>query len=114
MGVTKRLRLRAKMVWEWRKWAPRIAAASRKALPGCTIYVFGSVVRGDFAGGSDIDIMVMAKKLPSRALEIAKIKMQIEDLAGLPAYHPFEIRIVEPEEGETYLRRAGKYVEKLA
>ncbi len=102
---------RVEMVKNWREYAVRIAEAVRTILPGSRIYVFGSVVKGESTGGSDVDILVFSESLPRNNLERAKIKVKIEELSNLPPYHPFEIHLVNKEEGEWYFRRIKELVE---
>ncbi|MEM0024274.1 MAG: nucleotidyltransferase domain-containing protein [Thermofilaceae archaeon] len=102
---------RAEMVRNWREYAARVAEAARAVLPGARVYVFGSVVRGEHTGGSDVDILVLSESLPRSGLERAKIKVEIEELAGLPLYHPFEIHLADKEEGRWYLSRIKELVE---
>jgi hypothetical protein len=72
------------------------------------LQIFGSVVRGDHTGGSDVDILIVSNSVPERLRDKARIRAMIEDEAKLPAFHPFEIHITTPEEAKTYLRRAGR------
>ncbi|MEM0494353.1 MAG: nucleotidyltransferase domain-containing protein [Thermofilum sp.] len=102
---------RAEMVRNWRVYAARVAEAARAVLPGARVYVFGSVVRGECTGGSDVDVLVISGSLPRSGLERAKVKVKIEELAGLPPYHPFEIHLADEEEGGWYLSRVGELVE---
>lgn len=99
---------RAAMVEEWRNWTPKIAKAVESLLADSRVYVFGSVVRGDHTGGSDVDILIVSNSVPERLREKARIRARIEDEARLPALHPFEIHIATPEEAKTYFRRAGE------
>ncbi|MEM2238441.1 MAG: nucleotidyltransferase domain-containing protein [Candidatus Caldarchaeum sp.] len=82
-------------VWldEWRKYVREIARAVSKVLPDAKVYVFGSVVKGEAVGGSDVDILAVSQHTPASNLERAKVKLRIEEEAGLPLYHPFEIYI---------------------
>lgn len=107
------LRLRAKIVREWRQWVIKIADAIKIVLPDAEVYVFGSVIKGDSTGGSDIDLLVISKDLPKRALDRAKLKVKIEDAANLPFYHPFEIHLSTPEEAELYFMKVGNNIWKL-
>lgn len=102
------LRSRAKMVRDWRMWVGRIAEAARRALPDAEVYVIGSVVRGDWVGGSDVDVLLVSGSLPDGMLERAEIKIEVEDRAKLPAIHPFEIHLASHGEAEVYFRKAGK------
>jgi predicted nucleotidyltransferase len=106
-------RVRANMVKEWGSWVTRIADAVKSVLPDAEVYVFGSVVRGDYAGGSDVDILIVSKIAPSGMLERAKIKLKIEDEAKLPSAHPFDMHIETPEGAEIYFRKAGKDIIKI-
>ncbi|MEM1937339.1 MAG: nucleotidyltransferase domain-containing protein [Candidatus Caldarchaeum sp.] len=96
---------RANMVRQWRKYVAEIAKAVSKVLPDAKLYVFGSVVKGDAVGGSDVDILVVSQHTPASNLERAKLKLRIEEEAGLPLYHPFEIHLVDEKEAEWYYRR---------
>lgn len=48
--------------------AERFAAELDPALDVHAIVVFGSVARGDFHDASDVDVLVVADRLPDRAL----------------------------------------------
>ncbi|MEM3712847.1 MAG: nucleotidyltransferase domain-containing protein [Thermoproteota archaeon] len=102
---------RAEMVKNWRKHVMYIAKVVRSFLPNSKIYVFGSVVKGEHTGGSDVDILIVSKDVPKSNLEKAKIRLRIEELANLPLYHPFEFHIVNKEEGEWYFSRIKELVE---
>ncbi len=104
---------RAKMLWEWRTWVQRIAKVARELLPDAQVYVIGSTVRGDNVGGSDVDILIVSREIPGKAIERAEIKAIIEEKLGLPPYHPFEIHLLTPREAEPYLRRAKQHVLKI-
>jgi len=98
---------RASMLNDWKSFLPSIAEAIREVLPDARIYVFGSAARGDITGASDVDILVISSRIPKRALERAKIKVRIEEIANLPYYHPFEFHLVTREESRAFMRRAG-------
>jgi|YelNatPaOPRAMG01_1025707.scaffolds.fasta_scaffold88477_2 predicted nucleotidyltransferase len=95
---------RARMVREWEIYVERIAKAAKELMPDAEIYVFGSVVKGEATGGSDVDILIKSNNLPKSNLERAGIKVRIEEMAGLPTYHPFEIHLADDEEMEWYSR----------
>jgi hypothetical protein len=101
------------MLREWSKWVQIIAEAVRKNLPNAEVCVIGSVVRGDYVGGSDVDVLVISEEIPDGLSERSKIKVMIEDESNLQYYHPFEIHLLKPEEAEIYLRKAGKQVIKV-
>ena len=97
-------------ILEWEKWARRIARASRKVLGDCRVIVFGSVVEGKQTGGSDVDILIITKKKHGN-IERGKIIAKIEEEAGLPPFHPFEIHLVNEKEAKWYFRHIKKYIE---
>ncbi len=99
-----------KLLREWMYWAKRIANAARNILGDCEVYVFGSVVEGRATGGSDVDILIIADRLPRRILDRCAIKVRIEEEAGLPWYHPFEIHLVDRREASWYMRYIRKKV----
>ncbi|MGC8932752.1 MAG: nucleotidyltransferase domain-containing protein [Candidatus Methanodesulfokora sp.] len=102
---------RAEMVRNWREHARAIAEAARSVLPGSKIYVFGSVVRGESTGGSDVDILIVSNEVPESNLERARMKVMIEERLGLPLYHPFELHLVKEEEAKLYFKRIKEFVE---
>jgi len=96
------------MVEEWRSWTPRIANAVKSLLTDARVYVFGSVVRGDHTGGSDVDILIVSGSIPEGLTERARVRSRIEEEADLPTLHPFEIHLATREEAKTYFRKAGE------
>lgn len=98
--------MRAEMLKEWRPWAERIAMEAEKVLPDAAVYVLGSVVRGDYTGGSDIDILIVSDKMPKGLLKRAELKGLIEEMANLPSFHPIQIHLANHEEAENYIRRS--------
>jgi len=106
-------RSRAAMLKEWRAWAERVASAAEKTLPGLEVYVMGSVVRGDYTGGSDIDILITSDALPEGLLKRAEIKSSIEEAANLPPTHPIQIHLTKRSEANNYIRRARSDIIKL-
>jgi|FaiFalFF_MnMetaG_3_1042247.scaffolds.fasta_scaffold05608_3 predicted nucleotidyltransferase len=113
MSFMDTLRLRAAMVREWRRWAPSLARAVKEVLPTAEVYVIGSAVRAEASGGSDVDILIVSPDLPEGALQRAMIKVKIEEVAGLPYYHPFEMHLVTHNEAKRYLAMAGQEKERL-
>ena len=99
---------------EWKTWAQKIAKIVRNTLPDAKVFVIGSIVKGDYVGGSDIDILIISKAVPERPIERSRIKIMIEDKLNLPYYHPFEIHILKPDEAKPYLRRAKERIEIVA
>lgn len=88
----------ARMAREWRLWASRIAGAAERLLGECEVYVFGSVAEGRETGGSDVDVLIICGGLPGRTLERWRLLARIEEEAGLPPFHPFQIHLVSREE----------------
>jgi len=86
------------MVREWRSYAKRVAEAARALVGLCEVYVFGSVARGLATGASDVDILVVCSQLPKGCRGRGELKARIEEAAGLPLYHPFEIHLATDDE----------------
>lgn len=101
---------RARMVREWRRYMSRIADSIKKILPDARIYIFGSVIRGEAVGGSDVDILVVSKNMPESNIERAKLKRKIEELSNLPMHHPFELHLASEEEAEWYFTRVKEMI----
>lgn len=93
------------MVREWKRYVADIAQAAHKILSDAAVYVFGSVVKSEATGGSDVDVLIVSKYVPASGIERAKLLLKIEEGAGLPSYHPFEIHLVNTEEAEWYFRK---------
>ena len=89
-----------KLVRDWRFWCGRIAEAAVAVLGSCEVYVFGSVVEGRATGGSDVDVLIVADRLPRSFRVRGRLKAEIEEKAGLPLYHPFEVHLVTRDEAE--------------
>jgi len=102
---------RAEMVRNWREYINSIVEAVKSVLPDSKIYVFGSVVKGESTGGSDVDILVVSERIPRNNLERAGLKIRIEELSNLPPYHPFEFHLADREEGEWYFKRIKELIE---
>ncbi|MCS7138473.1 MAG: nucleotidyltransferase domain-containing protein [Crenarchaeota archaeon] len=92
-----RLRLN-ELARNWLFWSRKIAEAARKILGPCETYVFGSIVKNCAAGGSDIDILIVSNQLPEDFRSRGNLKAKIEEEAGLPLYHPFEIHLASVKE----------------
>lgn len=114
MSYMETLRSRAKMIEDWKVWSKKIAYAAKTIMPDAEVYVFGSVIRGDATGGSDIDLLIVSQNISKKALDQAKIKVEIEEMAGLPLYHPFEIHLATKDESGQYFVVAGKYIVKIS
>ena len=88
----------ARMAREWRLWASRMAEAADKLLGSCETYVFGSIAEDKATGGSDVDLLIICRDLPEEPRRRWSIVARIEEEAGLPPLHPFEIHLVDEEE----------------
>ncbi len=53
--------------------ARKFAEEAAKALGAVTAWVYGSVARGDFNLGSDIDVLLVAERLPEHPLDRASL-----------------------------------------
>ncbi len=95
---------RAEILREWRSWVGMIARAAEKVLSSdlLGIYLFGSIVSGHVVASSDIDILIVSRRLPRSALARSELKRRILDEARLPLIHPFELHLVDEEEAEIY------------
>lgn len=101
------------MLKDWRAWAERVAIAAEKILPKSEVYVLGSIVRGDYTGGSDIDILIISDTIPEGLLKRAEVKSSIEETAKLPITHKIQIHLTKRSEANNYIRRAGRNIIKL-
>lgn len=99
---------RARVLRSWKSWLERVVEASKEVLSSnlIGIYLFGSAVVGRLVAASDVDVLVVAKSLPKSVRAKSQIKAEIEERAGLPQVHPFEIHLVDPEEAEIYFKHA--------
>jgi len=95
---------------QWQYWSRKIAEAAKIILTTCEVYVFGSVVEGRGTGGSDVDILIISDNVPSKAKDRWELKAIIEERAGLPLYHPYEIHLVNRKEAEWYMRHIKKKI----
>lgn len=91
------------MILEWRKWAEKIAKAAKEVFSGeCEVYVFGSIAKGSWSGGSDVDILIIVNREIKSNKERGDFKALIEEKAQLPLFHPFEIHLVTTREAAWY------------
>ncbi|WP_218042156.1 nucleotidyltransferase domain-containing protein [Infirmifilum lucidum] len=85
--------------------------AVKALLPDSRVYVFGSVLKGEAVGGSDVDVLIVSSLLPVDNLSRAEIKARVEELASLPPYHPFELHLADESEAKWYFSRVKELVE---
>ncbi|WP_460122801.1 nucleotidyltransferase domain-containing protein [Stetteria hydrogenophila] len=100
----------ARLAREWRVWTRRIAVAAERVLGECRVYVFGSVAEGRATGGSDVDVLIVSENVPRRARDRWEAIARIEEEAGLPPFHPYEIHLASSEEAEWYYRHARRMI----
>jgi len=103
---------RAKILRDWRRYVDRIARSVKKILgDDARVYVFGSAVRGELTAISDIDILVVSKRVPRSFMERVKLKLKIMDSSSLPDHGPFELHLVDEREAKLYFYHIkGDYV----
>lgn len=100
---------RAEMLGKWEVYVKKLSEAAKHLLPDARVYVFGSVVEDRLTGGSDVDVLVVSHTLPKSELERADLKLKLEELVGLPTYHPFEIHLASEDEARLYFKKAGTF-----
>jgi len=96
-------RKRYLMIKNYRRYLPAIEKACEEVFGECELYVFGSVLSGKFTAGSDVDLLIEVKEVPKSLRERAALEAKIEELAGLPYYHPFEFHIVDEKGFKRYV-----------
>ena len=96
-------RKRYLMIKHYQKYLPSIKRACEEVFGECELYVFGSVLTGKFTAGSDVDLLIKVKNAPKSLRERAALEVKIEELAGLPYYHPFEFHIVDEKGFKRYV-----------
>lgn len=109
-AVFKTMIERSRMIREWKTWVDKLASATKRLLPDAEVYVIGSIARGEAIASSDVDVLIITSKAPEKPRDIAELKTRIEEEAGLPLHHPIEMHIVNPREGEEYLRKTRTYI----
>lgn len=95
---------RSKILKEYKKFVSSIEKAAKRVLHDAKVYVFGSIVRGEAVGGSDVDVLIVSNSIPKENLRKVLLKEKIERLAELPKYHPFEIHLANREEAKWYYK----------
>ena len=82
-------------------YAQIIKKEAGKLLGKVKVYIFGSIVKGDFDPSSDIDILIVApKQLPfSRRTEV---KVKIYEKIGF--FSPFELHLINEEEYQSWYK----------
>jgi predicted nucleotidyltransferase len=82
-------------------YAREIKERAKKLLGDVKVFVFGSVVSGDYNPMSDIDILIISDNIPEGAIEQAKIKVLLTE-----GYKPgvFQIHLAKPDEYENWYK----------
>lgn len=108
MSAVFRFRVKmVEMIRNWIAYAESVVRAAEEVLGDCEVYAFGSVVEDSWTGGSDVDILIICKNLPK---DRGSLKALMEERAGLPLAHPFEIHLVTEEEAEWYWRHVKRCI----
>jgi len=116
----KSLTLINKKIWEERKgyfenyleWGKKIKEIAQKILKAkVKVLIFGSIVRGDWMPDSDIDVLIISKKLSKNWVKNRTIRTKIKKLIGPSS--PFQIHLARPEEYKSWWKNFIKedYIE---
>lgn len=82
----------------YREIAAHVKAIVRKMDPEARVYVFGSVVKGEYTAASDIDVLVVTERIEK------KYDLMIAMYKALPDA-PIELHVSTPEQLESWYRR---------
>lgn len=77
--------------------ARKVKKIVRSIDPEAEVYVFGSIVRGKYTAASDIDILVVTKKIEEKYRMMVKVYKKIRA--------PVELHITTPEKFTTWYKR---------
>mgnify|MGYP001774323009 CR=1 FL=1 len=74
---------------------------AEKILKEVKVFVFGSVVHGDYTPMSDIDILIVSNDVPENIIEQARIKVLLTE-----GFKPgiFQIHLVKPDDYEKWYK----------
>ncbi|WP_324736354.1 nucleotidyltransferase domain-containing protein [Thermococcus sp. SY098] len=111
--LLKKGKQRYEMIKNYKHYLPLIKRACEEILGECEVYVFGSVLEGRFTAGSDVDILIKVKKMPENVKQRASIIVKIEEKAGLPYDHPFELHLVDENGFEWYVKALKTKLRKI-
>ena len=105
-----KLERREKYFKDYLKFARLIKKRAEKIFSKARVLVFGSVIRGDYLPDSDIDILVISKRIPFDFSAQVRLKKK---LAKNFPDSPFQIHLVSPEIYEKWYKNFIKdnYVE---
>lgn len=91
------------------KYASIAKKVVERELGDAKVFVFGSVVKGKATPASDVDLLILSKRMPERMSERSKIKAKIWKEIGI--FSPFEIHLVDEKEFEWYKKFIDKKIE---
>ncbi len=81
----------------YRKVALRVKEIVLGIDPEAEVYVFGSVVRGKFTAASDIDILVVTRRINQKYSMMVEVYRQVDA--------PIELHIATPEQVKKWFKR---------
>ena len=85
------------MLKNWRRIAEKVKTIVHEIDPDAKVYVFGSVVRGRFTGASDIDVLIVTKRIDRKYEIMARVYSELEA--------PLELHIVTPDMFRKWYKR---------
>ena len=96
---------RKALLMDWRGLVERAVLVIRKRYPKASVYIAGSIARGEATASSDIDLVVVLDHEPNMK-ESARIISLVWEELNLPPSHPLEVHVVGPL-GRRFFERAG-------
>lgn len=76
-----------------------------KAVPGARVFLFGSRVRGEAQGGSDIDLLIVESEVENAAEESVRLMRLLRDLRV-----PIDLVVVSQEYADEWRNVGGHFV----
>jgi len=83
------------------RYAKIISQRAKRILNDAEVIIFGSIVKGNYSIESDIDILIISKKIPESLFEQTKFKDKL--LKRFNA-NPFELHLATPEIYENWFK----------
>ena len=84
-------------------YCQKIKKEAQKILGEVEVIVFGSIVKGEWSLASDIDVLIISKKIPKDFSERAKIRTKIK--AKIDPFSPFQIHLATPPEFKGWYKK---------
>jgi len=85
-------------------WCKKIKKKAREILgEDVRVLVFGSIVKGNWGPNSDIDVLIISKKLKNNLEESLHIKTEIKKKIG--PFSPFQIHLANLEEYKDWYKK---------